>query len=76
MELYIALAVFAFITLICLLSSKISSYINMPCLLLFLGVGMLAGSEGIGGIAFDNAKLANYLGSVAMAFIQIGRAHV
>ncbi len=69
MELYIALAVFAFITLVCLLSSKISSYINMPCLLLFLGVGMLAGSEGIGGIAFDNAKLANYLGSVAMAFI-------
>ncbi|MEG2076966.1 MAG: hypothetical protein RRY34_10720, partial [Victivallaceae bacterium] len=51
------------------MSSKLSSFINMPCLLLFLGVGMLAGSEGIGGIEFDNAATANYIGSVAMAFI-------
>ncbi len=69
MELYIALGVFAFLMLVCLLSSKLSSYINMPCLLLFLGVGMLAGSEGIGGIEFDNAAAANYIGSAAMAFI-------
>ena len=55
--------------LICLLSSKLSSYINMPCLLLFLAVGMLAGSEGIGRIAFDNATVANFIGSAAMAFI-------
>ncbi|MDD3886150.1 MAG: potassium/proton antiporter [Victivallaceae bacterium] len=69
MELYITLAVFAFLTLICLLSSKLSSHINMPCLLLFLAVGMLAGSEGIGGIGFDNAAAANSLGSIALAFI-------
>lgn len=69
MELYIALAVLAFLMLVSLLSSKLSSYINMPCLLLFLAVGMLAGSEGIGGISFDNAKIANYIGSAALAFI-------
>ncbi len=69
MELYIVLAVFAFLMLICLLSSKVSSHINMPCLLLFLAVGMLAGSEGIGRIAFDNALIANTIGSIAMAFI-------
>ena len=69
MELYIGLTVVAFLVLICLLSSKISSHLNLPSLLLFLAVGMLAGSEGIGGIYFDNAKVANYVGSVAMAFI-------
>ena len=69
MELAVGLAVTAILILVCLISSKVSSYLNMPCLLLFLGVGMLAGSEGIGGIAFDNAAAANYLGSVAMAFI-------
>ena len=69
MESCIFLSIFAFIMLICLLSSKLSSYINMPCLLLFLAVGMLAGSEGIGRIAFDNATVANFIGSAAMAFI-------
>ncbi len=50
-------------------SSKISSWLNVPVLLVFLGVGMLAGSDGIGGINFDNAQLANAIGSIAMAFI-------
>ncbi len=69
MELYIAISVFAFLILISLLSSKISSQINMPCLLLFLAIGMLVGSEGIGHIEFDNAHAANTIGSIAMAFI-------
>ncbi len=69
MELSIALATMAFLILVCLLSSKLSSWINMPTLIMFLGVGMLAGSEGIGGLAFENAVTANYIGSFAMAFI-------
>lgn len=63
------LAVLAALILICVCSSKLSAWINLPSLLLFLGVGMLAGSEGIGKIAFDNAKQANLIGTVAMAFI-------
>ncbi len=50
-------------------SSKVSSWLNLPVLLLFLGVGMVAGSEGIGGIDFTNAPLANAIGTVAMAYI-------
>ena len=38
-------------------------------LLLFLAVGMLAGSEGIGNLKFDNAAVANAIGTMAMAFI-------
>ncbi|MFL5900540.1 MAG: potassium/proton antiporter [Solirubrobacterales bacterium] len=42
---------------------------RIPGLLLFLGLGMLAGSEGIGGIEFNNAELARTLGTVALVLI-------
>ena len=71
MEMYYALAVLSILIFLCACASKLSSWINMPCLLVFLGIGMLAGSEGIGGIAFDNATFANVVGSIAMAFILI-----
>jgi cell volume regulation protein A len=41
----------------------------MPALLLFLGVGMLAGSEGVGGIDFSDYELARTIGVVALALI-------
>jgi potassium/hydrogen antiporter len=43
--------------------------IRIPGLLLFLGLGMLAGSEGIGGIEFDDAELARTLGTIALILI-------
>jgi cell volume regulation protein A len=48
---------------------KISGRIGIPALLLFLGIGMLAGSDGPGRIYFDNAQLAQEVGIVALAFI-------
>lgn len=50
-------------------SSKFSARVGMPVLVLFLGLGMLAGSEGVGGIAFEDYGLANSLGSAALALI-------
>jgi cell volume regulation protein A len=47
----------------------IADRMRIPGLLLFLGLGMLAGSEGIGGIEFDNAELARTLGTVALVLI-------
>jgi cell volume regulation protein A len=41
----------------------------VPALLLFLGIGMLAGSEGPGGIYFDDAGLAQSIGIVALIII-------
>jgi cell volume regulation protein A len=42
---------------------------GVPTLLLFLAIGMLAGSDGIGGIHFDNPKIAQFIGIVALNFI-------
>jgi potassium/hydrogen antiporter len=43
--------------------------VRIPGLLLFLGLGMLAGSDGIGGIEFSNVELARTLGTIALVLI-------
>jgi cell volume regulation protein A len=50
-------------------SSKLSARIGVPVLVLFLLVGMLAGSEGIGGLDFDNFALSQGIGTIALSFI-------
>lgn len=51
------------------ISSKAASRVGVPSLLVFLGLGMLAGSEGPGGIYFDNVFQAQVVGVVALIFI-------
>ncbi|HVL69359.1 MAG TPA: potassium/proton antiporter [Vicinamibacterales bacterium] len=51
------------------LLSKTSSRLGVPSLLLFLGLGMLAGSEGLLGIEFEDFALAQRYGIIALAFI-------
>ena len=50
-------------------ASRVSSRFGIPALLLFLFIGMLAGSEGPGGIPFDDPVLAQFVGVIALAFI-------
>src|SRR5262245_46282209 len=52
-----------------ILGALLADRIRIPGLLLFLGLGMLAGSEGIGGIEFDDAELARTLGTIALVLI-------
>jgi len=55
--------------LISILVGKTSYKFGVPTLLLFLAVGMLAGSDGIGGIRFDNPQIAQFIGIVSLNFI-------
>jgi cell volume regulation protein A len=49
--------------------SKTSSRFGVPSLLLFLGLGMLAGSDGVARIEFDDFELARTFGTVALGYI-------
>ncbi len=55
--------------LISIAIARVSDNLGVPTLLLFLIIGMLAGSEGPGGIYFDDAGLAQSVGIIALAFI-------
>lgn len=48
---------------------KVSSQLGIPALVLFLGIGMLAGSDGPGHIYFDDTLAAQSIGVIALAFI-------
>lgn len=52
-----------------IIASKTSFKFGIPTLILFLIVGMLAGSEGPGGILFNDPKIAQFMGVVALTFI-------
>lgn len=63
------LIIAAGLLLISVLVSKISDRSGIPALLLFLGIGMLAGSDGFGGIYFDDPALTQFIGIVALNLI-------
>src|SRR5690606_36565955 len=52
-----------------IIASKASYRLGVPALLMFLGLGMLAGSEGVGKIHFDDPRLSQFLGMIALNFI-------
>lgn len=59
----------AVLLLVGVFASKLSSRFGVPALLLFLVIGMLAGSEGPGRIPFDAPEAAMLIGSVALCLI-------
>jgi cell volume regulation protein A len=52
-----------------LVASFVAARVRVPSLVLFLGLGMLVGSEGVGWIAFDNYRLARTIGVISLALI-------
>jgi potassium/hydrogen antiporter len=55
--------------LISVIAGRTTSRLGVPTLIFFLIVGVLAGSEGIGGIHFDDPQIAQFIGIVALNFI-------
>ncbi len=52
-----------------LAAALLASRLRVPSLILFLGVGMLIGSDGTGWIEFDSYELARTVGIIALALI-------
>jgi cell volume regulation protein A len=65
----IILSFAAGLLLISVLASKISDRSGIPALILFLALGMLAGSDGPGGIYFDDPSITQLIGIVALNLI-------
>jgi len=63
------LIVFSFLILLSIAIAKFSDNLGLPVLVLFIGIGMAAGSEGLFGIPFDNPEIAQSIGIVALIFI-------
>jgi len=69
MTVELIMAMVALLLLLGVVASKASDRLGVPALLLFLAVGMVAGTEGLGGIPFDDKQATQTLGVVALAFI-------
>lgn len=65
----LALLALAILMLSSVLVSRFSGRAGIPGALLFIALGMLAGSDGIGGIFFEDYALTFRIGSVALALI-------
>lgn len=63
------LLVGSLLLLMSIIAGKTSYKFGVPVLILFLAIGMLAGSEGLGGIYFDNPAVAQFIGIVSLNFI-------
>jgi cell volume regulation protein A len=59
----------AFLVAIAIVAGMFSSRLGAPLLLVFLGLGMLAGEDGPGGIQFDDFRTTYLVGSMALALI-------
>ncbi len=64
--LYLVSAMLIFVSI---MTTTLSARLGVPLLLCFLGVGMLAGEEGVLGIEFEQYAIANFIGQAALACI-------
>lgn len=69
-ELYIALLIGGSVLLVSIAATRTASRAGLPSLLLFLGVGVVFG-EGVLGVRFDDAQLAQDLSMAALAVILV-----
>ncbi|WP_029118047.1 potassium/proton antiporter [Mycobacterium sp. URHB0044] len=69
-QLYLALLAGGVVLLTSIIATRVATRVGLPSLLLFLGVGVLLGEDGLG-LEFDDVQLARDLGTVALAVILV-----
>jgi len=65
----VALALLGVLMALSVVGSRVAGRVNIPVALLFLGIGMLAGSDAVGGFPFENYSFAFRLGTVTLVLI-------
>lgn len=68
-KLELLLLVLSVLFFLSILAGKAGYRFGVPVLLLFLAVGMISGSDGLGRIEFDNIYLAQTIGTVSLCLI-------
>jgi potassium/hydrogen antiporter len=68
-QLYTILGVVAVLLVLSVFASKAAVKLGVPTLLLFMALGIVAGSEGVGGLWFDYPRIAQGVGVVALVYI-------
>ncbi|MFI6012675.1 potassium/proton antiporter [Streptomyces sp. NPDC051243] len=69
-ELYLTLLIGGAVLLASIAAARAAHRVGLPSLLLFLAVGVIAGEDGLG-LEFDDAQLAQALGTAALAVILV-----
>ncbi|WP_137145857.1 potassium/proton antiporter [Mycolicibacterium sp. CR10] len=69
-QLYVALFIGGLVLLASIAATRLATGAGLPSLLLFLGVGVLVGEDGLG-LEFDNAQLAQDIGTAALGIILV-----
>ncbi|EDZ92036.1 potassium/proton antiporter [Limnospira maxima CS-328] len=69
---YLSIAI-AILLLASVITSKAAIPLGVPSLLLFLMIGIVTGSEGIGAIEYNNPELTRTIGDMALTIILFSR---
>lgn len=59
----------ALVLFLCILAENFSGQFGLPALILFMGIGMIFGSDGIFRIQFDNYDMTDKICGIALGFI-------
>jgi potassium/hydrogen antiporter len=69
-QLYVALLASSLVLLASIIATRIAHRVGLPSLLLFLALGVILGEDGLG-VEFDDAQLAQNVGTAALAIILV-----
>src|SRR3954453_4584107 len=69
-QLYVAMLIAGLVLLASIVATRVTHRAGLPSLLLFLGIGVLLGEDGLG-VEFDDVQLARDLGTAALAVILV-----
>ena len=69
-QLYLVLLAGGVVVLVSIGATRLATVVGLPSLLIFLGLGVVLGEDVIG-IKFDNAQIAQDLGTAALAVILV-----